>query len=50
MYVNMPFGLMNSGATFQRAMDISFLDKLGKFIVIYLDDVIVYSQSDEENL
>jgi hypothetical protein len=50
MYVKMPFGLMNVGATFQRAMDIAFVDELGRFIVIYLDDVIVYSQSDEEHL
>jgi hypothetical protein len=50
MYVKMPFGLMNTGATFQREMDISFVDELGRFIVIYLDDVTVYSQSDEEHL
>jgi ribonuclease HI len=50
MYVKMPFGLMNVGATFQREMDIAFVDELGRFIVIYLDDVTVYSQSDEEHL
>jgi hypothetical protein len=44
MYVKMPFDLMNVGATFQREMDISFVDELGRFIFIYLDDVIVYSK------
>jgi hypothetical protein len=42
MYVKIPFGLMNAGATFQREMEISFVDELGRFIVIYLDDVMVY--------
>jgi hypothetical protein len=50
MYVNMPFGLMNAGATFQRAMDIAFVEESSKFIVIYLDDVTVFSQSDDEHL
>jgi hypothetical protein len=50
MYVKMPFGLRNVGATFQREMDIAFVDELGRFIVIYLDDVSVYSKSDEEHL
>jgi hypothetical protein len=50
MYVKMPFGLMNTGATFQRAMDIAFVEELVKFIFIYLDGVIVYSQSDDEHL
>jgi hypothetical protein len=49
MYVKMPFGLMNVGATFQRAMDFSFVDELGIFIVIYLDDVSIYSKYDEEH-
>jgi hypothetical protein len=46
----MPFGLMNAGATFHRAMDIVFVEESGKFIVIYLDDVTVFSQSHDEHL
>ena len=50
MYVKMPFGLMNSGATFQRAMDIAFSEDIGYFIIIYLDDITVYSKTDKEPL
>ena len=50
MYVKMPFGLMNAGATFQREMDIAFSDEIGHFIVIYLDDITVYSKTDEEHI
>jgi len=50
MYVKIPFGLMNVGATFQRAMDIAFADEINRFIVIYLDDITVYSNIDEERL
>ena len=50
MYVKIPFGLMNAGATFQRAMDIAFSEELGYFIIIYLDDVTVLSKTDEEHL
>ena len=50
MYVKMPFGLMNAGATFQRAMDIAFSEELGYFIIIYLNDVTVFSKIDEEHL
>jgi hypothetical protein len=34
---------MNAGATFQREMDIAFIEETGKFIVVYLDDVTVFS-------
>jgi hypothetical protein len=50
MYAKMPFGLMNAGATFQRDMDIAFAEEKDKFIVIYLDDITVYSDSDEQHL
>ena len=40
----MPFGLMNVGATFQRAMDYAFRDILKKVLEIYEDDLIVYSK------
>ena len=50
MYAKMPFGLMNAGAIFQRAMDISFAGEIGKFVVIYMDDITVYSISDREHI
>jgi hypothetical protein len=49
MYAKMPFGLMNAGATFQRAMDIAFVGEKYKFVVIYLDDITVFSKSDVEH-
>jgi hypothetical protein len=49
MYAKMPFGLMNAGATFQRAMDIAFIGEKYKFMVIYLDDITVFSRSDKEH-
>jgi hypothetical protein len=49
MYAKMPFGLMNVGETFQRAMDIAFIGERDKFVVIYLDDITVFSRSDIEH-
>lgn len=50
MYDKMPFGLMNVGATFQSDMEIVFVGEKNKFIVIYLDDITVFSQFDAEHL
>ena len=41
---------MNAGATFQRAMDIAFSEEKDKFVVTYLDDITIYSKSDEQHL
>lgn len=49
MYAKMPFGLMNTGETFQRAIDIAFIREKDKFLVIYLDDITVFSRSDREH-
>ena len=50
MYAKIPFGIINVGATFQRAMDIAFVGLKDKFVLIYLDDLTVYSNSYEEHL
>jgi hypothetical protein len=46
----MPFGLCNAPATFQRLMDEVFRGILWEFVMVYLDDIIVYSETFEEHL
>ena len=50
MYARMPFGLINAGATFQRAMDIAFIGEHDQFVVVYLDDITVFSKDDAEHI
>lgn len=46
----MPFSLINAGVTFQRAMNSSFKDLRDRIIVIYLDDLTVYSRRRKYHL
>ena len=49
-YKSLPFGLVNAPAAFQRAMD-SILGKYKYiFLLVYLDDIIIYSRNMEEHL
>ena len=41
---------MNVGETFQRAMDIEFAKEIHEFLVIYLDDITLFSKTDNEHL
>ncbi|GBG87235.1 hypothetical protein CBR_g45294 [Chara braunii] len=41
----MPFGLTNAPTTFQAAMMTEFRHMLDRFVLIYLDDILVYSRS-----
>lgn len=50
IYARIPFGLSYAGETFQRAMDVAFMGQVNKFVVIYLDDIIVFSKSDQKHL
>eukprot|EP00253_Pinus_taeda_P013539 PITA_13539 len=49
-YAKMPFGLKNVGATFQCAMDIAFTNEKDVLLVVYLDDLNIFSNLDEEHL
>lgn len=40
-WVVMPFGLKNTRPTYQRAMNFFFLNMIGKFMEVYIDDIIV---------
>ena len=43
------FGLTDAPATFQAMMNNVFRDVLGKFVLVYLDDILVFSQTPEEH-
>jgi len=49
-YQKMPFGLINAGAAFQRAMDIAFKGLINRTVVIYLDDITVFSKERSSHL
>ncbi len=49
-YLRMPFGLSNSPATFQRLMEAIMGDLNYNSILLYLDDILVFSSSFEEHL
>ncbi|GBG80326.1 hypothetical protein CBR_g30694 [Chara braunii] len=46
----MPFGLTNVPATLQAAMTTEFRHMLYRYVLIYLDDILVYSRSLEEHV
>uniref|UniRef100_A0A674PMZ3 Gypsy retrotransposon integrase-like protein 1 n=1 Tax=Takifugu rubripes TaxID=31033 RepID=A0A674PMZ3_TAKRU len=46
----MPFGLCNAPSTFQRLMQRMFGDQQGQSLLLYLDDIIIFSSSIEQHL
>jgi hypothetical protein len=46
----MSFGLMNAPAFFMNLMNNVFMDYLDKFVVVFIDDTLIYSQNEEEHM
>ena len=46
----MPFGLTNVPVKFQRMMNNLLRDYIGKFIKVYIDDIIIYSENFTDHL
>ncbi|KAL0400314.1 UNVERIFIED_CONTAM: Retrovirus-related Pol polyprotein from transposon gypsy [Sesamum radiatum] len=49
-YNVMPFGLKNTGATYQRLVNKMFRDQVGTTIEVYVDDMLVKSRKEEDHL
>lgn len=49
-YVRLPFGLKNAPAIFQRMIDDVLKKLIGKICYVYIDDIIIYSKTEEDHL
>lgn len=49
-YTRMPFGLCNAPASFQRLMQQIFNDAVFQILLVYLDDIVIYSETVDEHL
>jgi hypothetical protein len=48
-YIVMSFGLTNALAYFMYLMNKVFMEYLDKFFMVFIDDILIYSRSEEEH-
>jgi hypothetical protein len=49
-FLVMPFGLCNTLSTFTTFMNSIFHEKLDEFVIIYIDDILVYTKTTKKHV